>query len=306
MDNMLVTSGYHVDNHSETVPVDITSVRQMSRSVQGASRASDAKPARTGRVEPSLRKQKGVKAAKGTTRSKSANKSAQKPVEKAFHHGDLKSALVREASRLIAERGEADFSLRELAEMIGVTHPAVYRHFKAKADLLSEIALQGFAQLEAALATQGRFGQVLRAYMFFAREKPGFYRAMFHPMLRDSVAFAAVDQAMERLRGRFALNVPEAFGWSTAHGLAMLVLDGRLNEQACDTALAYDVAAKQAPRRSAPKKAPVPDQDVANLELAILQLDQSEIKKERLLKAAKAVKRPAVVDNTPSLFDFMG
>jgi AcrR family transcriptional regulator len=46
-----------------------------------------------------------------------------------YHHGDLRNALISSAVRLIEQRGEASFSLREAARDVGVSANAAYRHF---------------------------------------------------------------------------------------------------------------------------------------------------------------------------------
>lgn len=46
-----------------------------------------------------------------------------------YHHGDLRAALLAEAAALVAERGAAGVSLRELARRAGVSHAAPAHHF---------------------------------------------------------------------------------------------------------------------------------------------------------------------------------
>ncbi|GAA1845056.1 TetR/AcrR family transcriptional regulator [Microbacterium koreense] len=52
---------------------------------------------------------------------------------------DRQSALVAEAARLFAERGYSGVSLEELGAAVGVSGPAVYRHFANKQALLGRI-----------------------------------------------------------------------------------------------------------------------------------------------------------------------
>ncbi len=68
-----------------------------------------------------------------------------------YHHGDLRRALVEAALRLIGERGPREFTLREVARCVGVTHTALYRHFPDKAALLAVVAEEGFRMLKAAI-----------------------------------------------------------------------------------------------------------------------------------------------------------
>ena len=48
---------------------------------------------------------------------------------RAYHHGNLRAALVDVARRLIVERGPHGFSLVEAATLAGVSPAAPYRHF---------------------------------------------------------------------------------------------------------------------------------------------------------------------------------
>jgi AcrR family transcriptional regulator len=105
-----------------------------------------------------------------------------------YHHPDLRNALQEVALGFIAERHSPDFSLRELAAALGVSHPAVYRHFADKAALLEALAERGFSALrhyqEAELAKAGpdaleQLYALDAAYVRFAEENPGAFWLMF-------------------------------------------------------------------------------------------------------------------------------
>lgn len=55
---------------------------------------------------------------------------------------DRQSALLQEAARLFAERGFTGVSLEDLGAAVGVSGPAVYRHFANKQALLGAILLR--------------------------------------------------------------------------------------------------------------------------------------------------------------------
>lgn len=106
----------------------------------------------------------------------------------AYHHADLKNALQDVALELIGERQSPNFSLRELASAVGVSHPAVYRHFADKAALMEALAERGFQELrryqEVELEKAGpgsldRLGALDAAYFRFAEENPGAFWLMF-------------------------------------------------------------------------------------------------------------------------------
>ena len=55
---------------------------------------------------------------------------------------DRQAAILREAARLFAERGFSGVSLEELGAAVGVSGPAVYRHFANKQALLGAILVR--------------------------------------------------------------------------------------------------------------------------------------------------------------------
>ena len=66
------------------------------------------------------------------------------PDRKTYHHGNLRQALVEATADLVQEQGPQAFTLTEAARRAGVSPAAPYRHFKAREDLLEEVARQGF------------------------------------------------------------------------------------------------------------------------------------------------------------------
>ena len=98
-----------------------------------------------------------------------------------YHHGNLKEALIRAALDLIARKGPAGFTFAEAARAAGVSPAAPYRHYRARDELLIDVARRGFEQFARALAhawDEGRpepfaaFERVGRAYLEFARAEP--------------------------------------------------------------------------------------------------------------------------------------
>src|SRR5271154_6600582 len=65
----------------------------------------------------------------------------------AYHHGDLRRALIESALALVTEEQDWTFSLREVARRAGVSHNAPYHHFADKRELLAAVAVVGFAAL---------------------------------------------------------------------------------------------------------------------------------------------------------------
>jgi len=104
-----------------------------------------------------------------------------------YHHGDLRAALVRAAAAEIERSGYENLSLRELAESLGVSRAAPYRHFTDRRALLAAVAADGFERLTAAYRKATSSGKTPRArlaaagrgYLKFAAERPQTFRLMF-------------------------------------------------------------------------------------------------------------------------------
>ncbi|EGJ11056.1 TetR/AcrR family transcriptional regulator [Rubrivivax benzoatilyticus] len=167
------------------------------------------------------------------------------PPRRAYHHGDLRAALREAAERVLVERGAAEVSLREVARAVGVSHAAPYRHYASREALLADIAAGGFDRLRAVFAAlpepadpAARFVAMARAYVDFAVAQPAIYRLMLGPEVRKAdhpVLAEAGHRVLGTLRQALvALGVPapatnEAMAaWGFAHGLAQLLVDGRL------------------------------------------------------------------------------
>ncbi len=74
------------------------------------------------------------------------------PTKAAYHHGNLKAALIAAGLKEIAQHGIEEFSLRGVARRAGVSAPAVYRHFADKDDLIAALAMQAWERLMAMTA----------------------------------------------------------------------------------------------------------------------------------------------------------
>jgi len=67
---------------------------------------------------------------------------ASVPTERDRAKADRQSSLLREAARLFADRGFSGVSLEELGAAVGISGPAVYRHFAGKQALLGAILVR--------------------------------------------------------------------------------------------------------------------------------------------------------------------
>ena len=164
------------------------------------------------------------------------------PAPGAYHHGDLRRALLEAAMDMLEEQGAAKLGLRELARVVGVSPAAPYRHFDSRTALLEALAVTGFQRFSAAVVeaaraagTTSELDAMGRAYVRFALANPNLFRLMFSPELTRSgrpnlrmaadAAFASLRRATaEAADGRIAALK----AWAQVHGLAVLLLDGQI------------------------------------------------------------------------------
>jgi AcrR family transcriptional regulator len=171
----------------------------------------------------------------------------------AYHHGDLRNALIQAGLAILAEEGAHALSLRAAARRSGVSHAAPYRHFPDKEALLAAIAEQGFNTLAATVrAATARFPdnpaaqleEAGWAYVQFALQHPAHLRVMFGGMIGTPAAHSAMRVAgataftllVEIMRtgqraGVIVDGSPEQLAltsWSLVHGLAMLLIEQQL------------------------------------------------------------------------------
>ena len=167
----------------------------------------------------------------------------------AYHHGNLREALLERAAEVIAERGIEALSLRALARDLGVSHAAPSAHFPDRKALLCELAKEGFrrsaAAAKAGAAAAGpdpvaRYRALGRSYVQFARDNRSYYLATRHPEVRaladDDLLEAELDLFRILREGAVAAQAagwhPEAdtgalvaFSIAAAIGTAELLVD---------------------------------------------------------------------------------
>jgi AcrR family transcriptional regulator len=179
------------------------------------------------------------------SREQCQHQESMSPAKMAYHHGDLRSALVNAALELLEEGGETALSLRAVARRAGVSSAAPYRHYEDREALVSAVAAVGYRELAGRLAaahpapsTPEQLADVAVAYVQFALERPALFRIMFGELCdRDNeervAATAAVSLYLQEIVARcFPQSDPEALApaiWALVHGLAFLYLDGKLD-----------------------------------------------------------------------------
>jgi len=170
---------------------------------------------------------------------------------------DTRERIVTEARELFLREGLEGFSMRALGERVGVSAPAIYRHFDDKDALLATLIDGSFSTFATYLvrALSGktpieRLRKTGEAYFAFALEHPQDYRLMFLTDCRE-LGFIRISEEIEnRALGTFQFLVdrvkecmdaglfaardplPTALAvWSQTHGLASLWLLGNLEDK---------------------------------------------------------------------------
>jgi len=179
-------------------------------------------------------------------------RAAKRKPAAAYHHGDLRRALLAETARTIRKEGVEGVTLRAVGKRLGVSRTALYRHFADKPALLAAVAREGFQAFSRDLsqawtaAGGGRdgFRAMGAAYVKFAIANPSHYRVMFGAFKdlceRDAQLAADAQASFQVLLDAVMLlqkdgllrpDPPQTLAqyiWATVHGVAMLAIDGQL------------------------------------------------------------------------------
>jgi AcrR family transcriptional regulator len=174
--------------------------------------------------------------------------------KRAYHHGNLRAALIKATLRAIAEDGPEGFTLRDVARRAGVSPAAPYRHFPNKDELLAAVAGECAdrlgATIEAALAEASdhpldQFRHVGIASVQFAAAHPEHFRALNVPGIATRMP-AEQRERMETWNAaqRRSLAAAQEAGLiapiplddlllaavSLVHGLGTLIVQGQYGE----------------------------------------------------------------------------
>ena len=168
--------------------------------------------------------------------------------------GALRDKLVDAAVALIARKGPQGFSLREVARRARVSEAAPYWHFDDREALVAAVAERGFLEMAKGMMEiwsqvaepAERFRALGIGYVRFALAHPSYLRVMFgsevpdkaaHPGLKEAGerTFATLVQAIAECQaaGQVRGGPPEELAvaaWSIVHGLAALLVDGKLKD----------------------------------------------------------------------------
>lgn len=195
---------------------------------------------------------------KTSAQAKSKDPVASPPRSKPYHHGALPEALLQAAESVLQRDGLRGLTLRAIAREAGVSHTAPQHHFGDIAGVLSELAATGHRRLTATIARvaagvepgKARRKAIARGYVRFAVDYPDLFRLMSRNELLDQGRTSLVEArrlSMRSLAGVFdddpaqmqaeadvpvrpdaAQAIEMTAAWAYVHGLALLLIDGRL------------------------------------------------------------------------------
>jgi len=182
-----------------------------------------------------------------------------------YHHGDLESALISTARKLVKQDGAEHLSLRQVSHEIGVSPSAAYHYFPDRNALLSGLGFSLFEELadyqekeiskisgNSARAARDRFRTLGRTYFHWAKKEPHLFNLMFGNFCtlesttqknrEDSRAFNNLTKCLDELY-EFDLITEkmrpygELLAWSVVHGTTSLIIGGHLESENFETAL---------------------------------------------------------------------
>jgi AcrR family transcriptional regulator len=165
--------------------------------------------------------------------------------------GKMRSRILKAAMELYVKGGYENVTMRRIAAKIEYSPGTIYLYFQNKKDIMLQLCYQGFERL---LAQQDKLVKIAdpleklsaggRYYLAFALENPELYELMFatKEILKESgpdeesVPLKAFRKFAENVKacldaGIFSAGEVETTAialWATLHGLASLLIKGRL------------------------------------------------------------------------------
>lgn len=176
------------------------------------------------------------------------------PKKKAYHHGDLKNALIEAGADILSKEGVSALTLRKVAQKAGVSHAAPYAHFTDKQALIAAISTEGYKQLYEQIALvaeqyrsdpRRRFVEASWAYVQFALDEPDQFKVTLSGMIekeQDYPAFVEISkqtfglvvEVVEQCQqaGLLRKGAPDLTAvsvWALIHGFVTLLLEHQIS-----------------------------------------------------------------------------
>ena len=188
-------------------------------------------------------------------------------VTKSISRDDVRSSILEASIALMNEGGLGSLSMREVARRAGVSHQAPYHYFADREAILAELAGDGFDRLYDYMVSAiglardkaGKNRAMGEAYIRFALNNPEVFRLMFRCEMVDVANYPEAKEKADKCFQLVADTLgavitadktsadlaPVIAAWSTAHGLATLMLEGKLGEAFGETLDQREEAAKR-------------------------------------------------------------
>lgn len=109
------------------------------------------------------------------------------------YRAQVRSEVKQAALDQLAQAGPAGVSIAAIGKQLGASGPAMYRYFKSRDELLTELVIDAYHDLAGALAAaargvtgqtpRGRLAALGHAYRVWALAQPHRYRLLFGPPL---------------------------------------------------------------------------------------------------------------------------
>jgi AcrR family transcriptional regulator len=182
------------------------------------------------------------------------------PTSTAYHHGNLREALLEAAVQLAEQIGPDNVSVREVAKRVGVSPGAPFRHFSSKIALMTAVAEQAMTRFRAEITnavddvTSGdpleRFAAVGVAYLRWAIQNPTHFQIISTRNLIDwgnseslkadnGAIRALMEETLVEAKRRGLLRSDDLVeaqiaGRALVYGLARMYIDGHFAQWGVD------------------------------------------------------------------------
>jgi AcrR family transcriptional regulator len=166
---------------------------------------------------------------------------------------ERREEILDAAQSLFAQKGVHAVSTRQIAEIAGISQPALYAYFTTKDDIAAELCVRAFAILSERMTaarvgytpTPENFQRCLRVYIDFGLDHPDAYRVAFmleksvdgsflektghKPMIAGKEVFAVFVEMVAEFHARGETASDDAMAasqslWAGLHGLVSLLI----------------------------------------------------------------------------------
>lgn len=176
---------------------------------------------------------------------------AAETTARSYHHGDVRRAALDAALVRLRRDGDGSVTVRAIAADIGVTHGALYRHFKNRDEVMDALGEVAYDRLAERLTSANNLQSFVGAYLDFAIEEQHLY---WVAMTRHNSAIndgGALHKAVRRVvaeavrvfgnsdAGETANRTKVMRNWMLLHGAVGLELAGALQQRSREELVSF-------------------------------------------------------------------